>query len=297
MKVQTIPLAKIEQNENSRVVYKQGDLADLMGSMKKDGLLQPVGVKALSGGKFDAVFGNRRIAAARKLGWAEIPAHVMDLETDTDRDLINLIENIKRQNTSVSEDGRMFQILKDRGLTVQEIAVRLGVNPIRVETALEVIRNVPADIQRKIVNRTNGTKMPGTISASAAHEILQIRRLHRLTKGQTDKLFEFAQKDETSLPQIKHVAPLVKEGMKVEEAIKIAGALTRVTLAVFVDKRTLEKLEKKTGQTYTQLLWGQLEKNKDLGVERGINHQTTYKGTTSHRKDKLKTMARHSVER
>ncbi len=131
MNIKTIDLDLIDQNENSRVVYKRGDLAELMLSMKEAGLLQPVGVKK-TGDRYEAVFGNRRIMAAKKLGWTEIQAHIVDAKTDNDRDILNLIENIKRKNTTLAEDGRVFSNLLHRGLTIKEICARVGITTVAI---------------------------------------------------------------------------------------------------------------------------------------------------------------------
>ncbi len=297
MEVKMIDLDKIEQNENTRVKYKVNDLADLMSSMKTDGLLQPVGVRELPSGKYDAVFGNRRIEAARKLGWIEIPCNIMGADTDTDRDVLNLVENIKRQNTTVSEDGRMFDMLMERGLSIAEIAARVGISVVRIETALEVYRQVPKEYQRIIVNRTSGTKTPGTISASAAETILGISRKEKLTKAQTGKLFDFAKKDETTLPQLRHVAPLIKEGASVEQAIKTAGGLVRIALTVFVDAKDMATAERKLGMSYSKACYAAMQKQKELRVKSGADYSATYNNRDSKNRRKLTTIAAQSLDR
>ncbi len=53
MKVVSVDLKDIVQTENSRAIYKAGDLSDLMHSMKKDGLLQPIGLRPIARGKYE----------------------------------------------------------------------------------------------------------------------------------------------------------------------------------------------------------------------------------------------------
>src|ERR1043165_7563349 len=106
MKIINIAIDKIHQNENSRAILDHNDLSDLMLSLKKNGLLQPVGVMKTNLG-YEAVFGNRRILAARKLGWAEVPAVVLDIDSDIDRDILNLLENQQRVAVTLKEEGRL----------------------------------------------------------------------------------------------------------------------------------------------------------------------------------------------
>lgn len=269
MKIKKIDLKNIEQNENSRVIYKEADLSELMHTLKNNGLLQPVGVKDLGNGKYEAVFGNRRIMAARKLGWADIDAHVVEAVDDNERDILNLLENLKRTNTTVSEDGRIFQCLRDRGLTIDEISARVGIRRERVEMALEVFNDVPAEFKKKIVNRVAGQrKKEGQISATAAHAVMQLRRQHNLNRRQFRDLMIFASKPDTSVTHVSHIAPLVKEGFTIGEAVKAVGRMSRVVMYVFIEEDRIKKLEKKHGQSITNILWEQLEKNPELGVKR-----------------------------
>lgn len=269
MKVITVELSKIEQNENSPVVYKASDLSELMHSMKKDGLLQPVGLRAIEGGKFDAVFGNRRIKAARSLGWSDIPAVILaDVGMDQERDILGLIENMKRQNTTVAEDGRMFQALKDSGLKVTEIAARLDVSVVRIETALEVFNEIPKEYHWVILNRTTGKKITNTISASAAQAVLNVRKSHGLSKRQTKSLLDFAKEDDTSIQHLTKIAPLMKEGMNLKQAMLTAERLERFVVTVFIDRKKADKLEKSRGMRMGEILLRQLEKDSAIGIER-----------------------------
>jgi ParB family chromosome partitioning protein len=187
MRIINILIDKIEQNENSRTVYKASDLTELMLSMKEDGLLQPIGVRDLGKGKYECVFGNRRLLAAKKLGWIEIPANLIEAEEEKDRDILGLVENFKRQNTTVEEDGRIFLKLKDSGMTITEIAARLGIAPVRVETALDVYSHFPKEFRKSIVNGKAGAgTRSGKISASVATSINNIRKQYNLNRDRPD---------------------------------------------------------------------------------------------------------------
>jgi len=268
MKVEQIALSQIEQNENSRVVYKNTDLAELILSMKKNGLMQPVGVRKLPSGKYDAVWGNRRILAAKKLGWDEIAAHVVDVDSDSDRDILGLIENLKRQNTSVAEDGRMFQSLLDRGLSISEIAARLDISPIRVQLGIDVIHNVPEEHRKKIVYATPGNRarLSDRIPASTAVALLNIRKTASLNREQTRQLFKFASESGSSIPVLQKIAPLVKSGVSISDAIKSVDKLQCVHLSVYLPANKVEKLEKKHGTSIQKILERVLLDNKTLGI-------------------------------
>lgn len=271
MKVISIDLAKISQNSNSRAVYKTVDLTDLMHSMKKDGLLQPVGVIDLGKGQYEAVYGNRRIIAAKRLGWADIPAVILDDKGENDRDVLNLSENIKRANITVQEEGRLYEVLIQRGMKPSEIAVRLDISSQRVDTALDALRNVPKEMNIQILNRVPGTKKPASsITASAYHTVMNIRKNHALNRAQYRSLLTYASSEGVGAPHVAAVAPYVKRGFTVSEAIDQVGKFDRIVLELFVNKKTRKTLESKHKKSIQELIYVALEAMPELGVKRRL---------------------------
>jgi ParB/RepB/Spo0J family partition protein len=269
MKTIEIDVNDIVTNENSRVNYKEQDLAELMGSIKSIGLLEPIGVRKMPDSSFyETVYGNRRLEAIRKLGWPTISAIVyMDL-SDIDRDLMNLQENMKRTNTSAFEDGRMFNSLIERGLTESELAAKLGISVPRVQTALEIFRQIPKDFQKKVVFAKKGNTKEGTVAASSASIILNIKKSLHLTQKDTSKLLTFASTDKTNKMQLQQIAPLVKRGYSVEEAIQYAEHYKPVRLDILMPKTVILKLEKQEGRSITDLLLDYLCEEKAFKIKR-----------------------------
>lgn len=76
----------------------------LAGSMRETGQLQPVMLEELADGRFARVFGRRRIAAARKLGWTTIRASVVTPLPDDVRRTIVAVENVQRQDLTPAEE-------------------------------------------------------------------------------------------------------------------------------------------------------------------------------------------------
>ena len=76
---QTVPLARINlQNDDFRITTRE-DLDDLLASIQHAGLISPpVLIKQTCG--FTIVSGFRRVAACRKLGWKEIIARILEPE-------------------------------------------------------------------------------------------------------------------------------------------------------------------------------------------------------------------------
>jgi N6-adenosine-specific RNA methylase IME4 len=90
----TIPISRIKVGKRHR--RDMGDIAGLAASMGELGLLQPVVVRP--DGKLIA--GERRLRAAEQLGWAEIPATVVDLDAVVRGEFA---ENTERKDFTLSE--------------------------------------------------------------------------------------------------------------------------------------------------------------------------------------------------
>lgn len=79
------------------------DLDKLVESLRENGLLHPVGVRSLADGHFEVVYGGRRVAAARALGWTTIQASLhLDLAEESAM-VAGLAENLHRKDLAQHE--------------------------------------------------------------------------------------------------------------------------------------------------------------------------------------------------
>jgi len=82
-----------------RIRKSLGDLASLMESMKAYGLLNPIVVNE----RHELIAGQRRLEAARKLGWRTVQVRVVE-EVDDVRHLeMEIDENTQRKNLTTDE--------------------------------------------------------------------------------------------------------------------------------------------------------------------------------------------------
>ena len=108
-----------------------GDVTGLATTIAERGLLQPLGVVALSSGSYRIVYGSRRQAAAIQLGLERIPCIVLDTD-DPDLLLRQLIENVQRQDLNDLEQARAYarlriQLIQEHGkLPEGELDDRVG---------------------------------------------------------------------------------------------------------------------------------------------------------------------------
>jgi len=144
---QRVAIASIRPNPyQPRREFDEAELAELQASLKASGLLQPIAVRrAADGSGFELISGERRLRAATRLGWADIPAIVRDVD---DRTLLTLalVENLQRADLNAVEEARGYQRLSEEfGFTHAQIAEAIGKDRTSVTTLLRILQ-LPASV-------------------------------------------------------------------------------------------------------------------------------------------------------
>ncbi|AOP36212.1 chromosome partitioning protein ParB [Leptospira tipperaryensis] len=120
-----IQLSDIIPNPVQPRVFGKEEVSDLVESMKRLGLIEPIVVRK-SGKKYQIVAGERRYQAAKVLKWNSIPA----IETVASEEKcfeMALAENEKRKSLNPWEVGRAIQYLrKEKRKTAEEVSKVLG---------------------------------------------------------------------------------------------------------------------------------------------------------------------------
>lgn len=83
----------------ARVRKNLGDLGSLMQSMKQYGLLNPIVVNQ----EHELIAGHRRLESAKRLGWTNIDAVVIAMESDIVKLEVEIEENVQRKNLTAEE--------------------------------------------------------------------------------------------------------------------------------------------------------------------------------------------------
>ena len=149
--LQKIKLRDIRPNPfQPRRTFNEQELADLEASIRANGLLQPVTVRPASGGTgFELVAGERRLRAAGRLGWTDIPALVRTID---DRSLLTLalVENLQRADLDPLEEAEGYQRLIDEfDLTQQQVADVVGKERSTIANMLRLL-GLPAGVRRLV---------------------------------------------------------------------------------------------------------------------------------------------------
>ncbi len=119
--------------------FEEDALARLAESLKARGVLQPVLVRPLLGGRFELIAGERRWRAARLAELETIPALVR-ARADAEALEIALIENMAREDLNPVEEARACAALvEELGLTRESVGQRVGRSRVAVSNLLRLL--------------------------------------------------------------------------------------------------------------------------------------------------------------
>lgn len=123
--IKTIEINRVYRGTNIRE-ENDGQIMELVTSIKKNGLLNPITVRK-KGDKYRVIAGHRRFLAMQLLGEPFIECNVLEYEpTEKDILCIQLQENCCRKNMSAWEYVDLFDKLKAQGMTTYDIAEMCG---------------------------------------------------------------------------------------------------------------------------------------------------------------------------
>ena len=149
--VQRLPVEAIVERENPRRRFDPEGIEELARSLARHGMLQPVVVRRTGDNgraRYELVAGGRRLRAARKLGWREVPAIVReDLDGDAAFEAA-VAENVVRADMSPAEEAWAVKRVVERcGGDVDEAARRLGRSPRFVRARLALLHCAPSVLE------------------------------------------------------------------------------------------------------------------------------------------------------
>lgn len=216
--VQNLPVAQIDPSpDNLRTAFggDLGDLTELTQSIRAQGVLQHLVVCPEADGRYQLVFGHRRLAAAQAAGLTEVPAEIRDYD-DAGRFAAMYGENFGREGLSPLQEAFAYkQALERKGpgakklFTTRSLAERLGVS------------------QSHISKYTGIFKLP-------AHVVDMLKA------------------DQLSITQAIHLVPLAKEPARIDAALTDFREHHDMELAVRTQQSDMER-EAKVAQTLADL--------------------------------------------
>ena len=134
-----------------RTRMDEASLAELADSIREQGVMQPILVRAVESGRFELIAGERRWRAARQAGLLEVPALVRQVP-DHAALALALVENIQREDLNPLEEAQGLQRLIDQfGLTHEAVAKAVGRSRSAVTNLLR-LNSLAKPVQEYLLN-------------------------------------------------------------------------------------------------------------------------------------------------
>ncbi len=157
-----------------RTRMDEGSLYELAESIKAQGIMQPILVRPVGGGRYEIIAGERRSRAAKLAGLQDVPVLVKDVP-DEAAAAMALIENIQREDLNPLEEAQGLQRLtQEFGLTHEQAAQAVGRSRSAASNLLRLL-NLAEPVQSML--------MAGDIDMGHARALLPLDKALQITSA------------------------------------------------------------------------------------------------------------------
>ena len=145
--IHNLAIELIDRNPyQTRTHVDEPALRELADSIKATGVLQPITVRSIPGGRYQLIAGERRWLASQQAGKATVPSIVRQVSNEQAMEM-TIIENLQREDLNAVEQARAFDRLgREFGLTQEQMAQRTGKERSSVANFLRLLR-LPEPVQ------------------------------------------------------------------------------------------------------------------------------------------------------
>jgi len=134
-----------------RTNFDVAALEELKKSILINGLIQPITVRRIQGNRYQLISGERRLRAFKDIGYKEIPAYIIKVDSDEILLALALIENIQREHLNPIEVAKAYKrLMEECHLTQEEIAEKVGKDRTTIANTIRLLK-LPERIQDALV--------------------------------------------------------------------------------------------------------------------------------------------------
>jgi len=147
-----IPLSDLVANPNQpRKLFDKSAIDELAASIEEKGILQPILVRPIGGGKYEIIAGERRFRASQSLGLDSVPVIIKDVDEQETLEMA-LIENLQRQDLNPIEEALAYkELLGKFQYTQDELAKHIGKDRSSIANSLRLLK-LPDNIREQIIS-------------------------------------------------------------------------------------------------------------------------------------------------
>ncbi len=168
-----LPLSVLQAGKyQPRTRMDEGSLYELAESIRTQGIMQPILVRPVGGGRYEIIAGERRSRAAKLAGLTDVPVLVKDVP-DEAAAVMALIENIQREDLNPLEEAQGLQRLtQEFGLTHEQAAQAVGRSRSAASNLLRLLN---------LSDAVQGMLMAGDIDMGHARALLSLDKAQQVT--------------------------------------------------------------------------------------------------------------------
>lgn len=172
--------------------FDEEAMDELVASIREKGIIQPLIVRKSENG-YEIIAGERRWRAAKRAGLTQVPAIIKDASNKEALELA-LVENLQREDLNPIEEATAYeQLIKEFGLTHEEISERLGKERSTITNQLRLLRLPPEVKQALIEGKITAGHARAVLSLQSSNEVkevLETIKKEKLSVRKTEKLVQ-----------------------------------------------------------------------------------------------------------
>ncbi len=217
-----------------RIDMAEESLDELADSIRVQGLVQPIVVRPIGGGRYEIIAGERRWRASKIAGLETIAVLVRDV-SDRSAIAMSLIENIQRENLNPMEEANaLYRLREEFSMTHQEAADAVGRSRAAVSNLLR-LRNLNDGVKRLVENGDLEMgharallALEGDVQSEAATSIvekgLSVRETEQLIRRILKPIKEAEPQSDALLDELDKIEALIGSKISSKFAIKHTAA-------------------------------------------------------------------------
>lgn len=178
-----IPVNSISPNPfQPRHHFDPDALEELKKSILSNGLIQPITVRRIESNKYQLISGERRLRACIDIGFLDIPAYIIRVDSDEAMLAMALIENLQREKLNPIEIGMAYRrLMEECRLTQEQIAEKIGKDRTTIANTIRLLK-LPLEIQNAIISEEI-TSGHARALINIQNEELQLQTLKKIREG------------------------------------------------------------------------------------------------------------------
>jgi ParB family transcriptional regulator, chromosome partitioning protein len=260
-----LPLSQLQPGKyQPRTRMDEGSLYELAESIRSQGVMQPVLVRPVEGGRFEIIAGERRVRAARLAGLETVPVLVRKV-ADEAAAVMALIENIQREDLNPLEEAQGLQrLVNEFKLTHEQAAQAVGRSRSAASNLLRLLQLAEPVQQMLLAGDLDMGHARALLPLGAAQQLMAAQQItsRKLSVRDAEKLVaqQSGNGRQGTLLRVKHNKP--RDVLRLEEQL---SDLLTAQVEIRIKSRT-----KRGEQGEIAIAFGSLEELNGLLAKLGV---------------------------